>query len=394
MSSPAAAQEAEITPGEGYRISVLTMGPGDDLFTLFGHDALLVERAGVPALVYNFGMYTQAGIAWHHILGGTLRYFLSVNYMKGTVASYAGDNRRVIQQVLDLDPAVAAKLAAALSENSRPKNSGYAYDFALDNCTTRVRDHIDRALGGTLRAGLTGRAPLNYREHALRFTADAWPLYFLFDLGLGRSVDRPLESWDDAYLPDRLAAALRTARVTGFGGATRPLVSREKVLFAAQRPPPREKPPLRAPFHAAAGLALGGLLLFAGRRGTKRARVALGLGSAVLGLVVGALGLWVLLLLVTDVHVASHQNYNVLVCPPWALGLVWTGLGVAFGAPARLRGLTRAGGQAAFISAVGTGAALALGQDSTRVALLLVPLLGGAWLGARAAEKAAAVSAA
>src|SRR5262245_40789695 len=44
------------------RVSLLTMGPGNALFTMFGHDALLLEREGLPSLVYNFGMYTPESI--------------------------------------------------------------------------------------------------------------------------------------------------------------------------------------------------------------------------------------------------------------------------------------------------------------------------------------------
>jgi hypothetical protein len=358
------------------------MGPGDDFVTLFGHDALLVERAGIPSLVYNFGMYTEAGIAPHHVLGGTLRYYLHVSHFGRTVDSYRLANRSVVQQVLSLDQGTATRLAQALSVNSKPANAGYAYDFALDNCTTRVRDALDRVLDGQLRSQLRGTAPLTYRDHALRFTADRWALYFLFDLGLGRGVDRPLSAWDDAFLPDRLEAHLRETRIAGTAGL-HPLVQRESVLFQARRAPPRLEPPTRAPLHALAGAALGALLYVLGRRDGRVARLLFGLAAAALGAVVGALGLFVLLLELTHVHAMSHQNFNLLVCPPWAFSMLWTGLGVAFGAPTRWRGLVRASGQTALIALAGVLVATAYGQASFRVALLIVPALAGAWFGAR-----------
>jgi hypothetical protein len=381
-TKPAVALPA-VAPGDGYRISVLTMGPGDDFVTLFGHDALLVERAGIPSLVYNFGMYTEAGIAPHHVLGGTLRYFLHVSHFGRTVDSYRLANRSVVQQVLALDQATATRLAQALSVNSKPVNAGYAYDFALDNCTTRVRDALDRALDGQLRSQLRGTATLTYRDHALRFTADRWPLYFLFDVGLGRGVDRPLSAWDDAFLPDRLEAHLRGILIAAPAGP-HPLVQQETVLFRAHRAPPRLEPPTRAPLHALAGGALGALLYGFGRRDGRVARVLFGVAAAALGAVVGALGLFVLLLQLTHVHVMSHQNYNLLVCPPWALGMLWTGLGVAFGTPMRWRGLVRASGQTTLIALAGVLVATAYGQASFRVALLVVLPLAGTWFGARA----------
>jgi hypothetical protein len=388
-STPTAAPStptAVLTQSDGYRISVLTMGPGDDFVTLFGHDAFLVEHAGLPSLVYNFGMYTEQAIAAHHVLGGTLIYYLSVDYLDRTLALYRAQNRSVGQQVLDLDRATSDRLAYALSLNSRPANTSYHYDFALDNCTTRVRDALDRALGGALHARLRGPARLSYRDHALRFTAGSPWFYFLFDLGLGRSADRPLDGWDDAFLPDRLAADLRAARITDDSG-THPLVSREITLFQAARPPARDRPPLRVPWQLALGLALGGLLFRLGGSSKPPRRVLFGAGSALLGTVVGVLGLLVLLLLGTDVHRAAHDNYNALVCPAWALAMLPGGLGVAFGR--RSRFLAVVAGQAALLSLLGTAVAVLHGQDSWRVAALIVPALTGGWLGARAALRTA-----
>ena len=374
-------------PSDGYRISVLTVGPGGELVTLYGHDALLVERAGLPALVYNFGMYTEAAIAPHHILGGTLRYFLDVDYFDRALLIYRQENRSVRMQVLALDRATAERLADALSQNSRPENSAYAYDFARDNCTTRVRDVLDRALGGALHAQIRGTAPLTYRDHALRFAADDFFFYFLLDLGLGKSVDRPLPAWDDAFLPDELAASISRIELDD-AGRKHPLVARDVVLVASDRPPFRVRPPVRAPWHAIAGIAVGALLFALGRRPERFARLSLGLASMALGAVVGLLGLWVLLLLLTNVHPTSHDNFNLLVCPPWALGMLWGGLLVTLGRPKGPRLLARFAGQSAMIAGIGVLLATSFGQDSVRVALLVVPPLIGIWLAARARKPA------
>jgi hypothetical protein len=360
------------------------MGPGDSFVSLAGHDALIVERAGLPSLVYDFGWYSDAAIAPRHILGGTLRYFMNVAYLETTLGMYRREQRNVSAQVLSLDQSSAEKLADALSLNSLPKNLEYDYDFARDNCATRVRDHLDRALGGALRAQMRGPTAFTYRDHALRLNGDDFSLHFLFDVGLGKNADRPLDAWDDAYLPDRLALALRRIRISDARG-TRPLVAREVVLLDAGRPPARERPPLRAPWHAVAGGGIGALLVALGRNASRAARVTLGLLSFAIGAVVGLLGLWILLLALTNVHSTSHDNYNLLVCPPWALGMVWGGLAVALGRASGFRTLARVAGQSAAIAAVGVVLALFFGQDSSRVALLVIPPLVGSWLAARAA---------
>jgi hypothetical protein len=392
---PGAARAAESAapatvaqPSDGYRISVLTMGPGDAFVTLFGHDALLVERSGLPPLVYNFGMYNEEAIAPRHVFGGTLRYFLEVTHFRATLAAYAAANREVVRQNLVLDQSAAQKLALALSVNSEPKNASYAYDFTRDNCTTRVRDALDRALDGSLRRSFTGLSRLTYREQALRFTAGDWPLYFAFDLLLGRNADRPVSAWDETFLPDRLMARLRSVKVPGPAGE-RSLVASEDVLIRARRAPPRAEPPLRAPYHLLAGVSLGALLAVLGGARARVATLAYGILCAALGLLIGFLGLAVAVLLVTHVHPATHGNLNILVCSPLAFGFVVPALRVAARREGAARSVARWTNIAAIVSCVGAEAAMLVGQESWRVAFLVVPALIGAWFGARRALRTA-----
>jgi len=369
-------------------ISLLTMGPGDSLVTMFGHSALLVERAGSPALVFNFGMYTEDSITVPRILSGRLRYFLFVDTLPRTLAQYRGEGRTILVQHLALPSPEAEQLARALAVNARPENAAYHYDFAFDNCTTRARDALDRALGGALRRALTGASGQSFRDHALRLTADH-PLYFLaFDLALGSPADRPLGRWDDAYLPDTLAALLRGVSVAGG-----PLVSREGVLYLGERAP-REHAPVRAPLYALFGLAFGGLAVWLGWRPGRPARWAFAAFASALGLKTGLVGLWLLVLLVTDVNGATHGNVNLLFSPPWALALIVPAVRAARGRAASLRSLERV---ARLLLA---GALLALlllpivHQDGYRVSFLFVPLWLGSWVAARARCRAAAQAAA
>jgi hypothetical protein len=175
-------------------------------------------------------------------------------------------------------------------------------------------------------------------------------------------------------------------RLSGPDGP-RLLVSNEGTLVRAERAPLRAAPPLRAPFHALAGFALGAGLWLTGRSSSRGARLGFGLASAAVGLLLGLLGVWVLLLLGTHVHAATHDNFNVLVCPPLALLLVVPGVKVALGRASGAPRLLRYARSTAVVSALGLLLATAMGQQSLRVALLCLPLLSGLWLGARAAAR-------
>jgi hypothetical protein len=94
------------------------------------------------------------------------------------------------------------------------------------------------------------------------------------------------------------------------------------------------------------------------------------------------------LLALTRVHPTSHDNFNLLVCSPWAFGMLWGGVLVALGRPSGPRVLTKRALENTVIAGVGVLLAVFYGQDSLRVALLVVPPVVGVWLGARALSAA------
>jgi len=361
------------------RISLLTMGPGDSLVTMFGHDALLVEWDGIRPLVYNFGMYTPESITIPRVLSGHLRYYLHVDRYEHTLAQYRREKRSLLIQRLALSPERAEALAAALSVNSRPENAAYRYDYARDNCTTRVRDALDRTLDGALRRALAGNTERTYRDHALRLAADH-PLHaFLLDLGLGAAADRPLSAWDDAYLPDKLVEAVRTVRVPE-GGA---LVAKEELAYGGLRTV-RAEPPRRAPWFALKGVLVGGFFLLLGFRPGRAPRALFGTLLAVTGLLSGLLGLSLLVLLITEVHPATHGNANLLLTPPWALAFVPAGIGLALGRARSARFVARWSLVCLAGAVVGSVMMPFRGQNGLAVALLFLPTWVGVCFGARA----------
>jgi hypothetical protein len=383
-AAPAAEPRVGLPPATP-RIALLTMGPGDDFVTKFGHDALVVAYPGEPARVYNFGMYTRESITITRVLSGHLRYWLAVVPYADTITGYRRQNRSLLSQELQLDPTAARALAAALAENARPENASYRYDYALDNCTTRVRDALDRATGGALRRTLAG-APVEttYREHALRLTAGDPLLSLLFDLGLGAPADRPLSGWDDAYLPDRLAAAVRRVKLTTYG-VERPLVQRELLLFQAARPPVRERAPSRWGWMLGSGLLLTAVMFASARSQRRGVRAAGAAVAALTSFAVGALGLVLTGLLLTQVHAVVRPNVNVLFCSPLALCFVPALVHVALGRTLSTRRAQRWALASSVIAVIGALATFFVGQKSAHLALLFVPYWWGLWCLLRAA---------
>jgi hypothetical protein len=340
LTSGRPAGAAEPAAGDPLSVYLLTFGPGDHPFFKFGHNALWIrDRAAGSDRVYNFGTFKFDSPALiPEFLRGRLTYWLSVSTLTATIASYRRENRTIAVQELALAPEEKRALQARLDENARPENRAYKYDYFLDNCSTRVRDAVDRATGGALHAASRAPARMTLREQALRMTADYLPLYVALDLILGASTDRPIDRWAEMFIPEETARGVRAVTLVG-ADRPRPLVASEQILFQAQRPPPLEHPPARGVTFLLCGLALGLVFMALGWAAPTLplVRGLFGVLVAVWGLVVGFIGCFLVFVWLFTDHVVAHRNENILLCAPWAIALTVLGLGVAGG----MQGATR-----------------------------------------------------
>ena len=387
VSGMGTARPAQAEPGDDLNVYVLTFGPGDHPFLKFGHNAILVQPADGPGWVFNFGTFDfNDPELIPKFLRGRFKYWLSVGGREPTMEAYAAENRTILMQELDLVPARKWTLWQALRDNARPENRAYLYDYFYDNCSTRVRDAIDKVVDGQLRAA--GRAPgrLTLRAHALRSVADFLPEYLGLHLGLGRATDQPTDRWAETFLPGQLSELLRSVRIAD-GGVERALVKSEKVVFQSTRPPKPSEPPHWALYFMAVGTALGLALALLGRSGRHHAsaRVLMGASTSVIGGIVGLLGVILAGFWAFTNHKVAYANANILQFAPWSLALLGCGWGVMLGWP-RVTRLARLVALSALIaSSLGIVCKIlpGLNQDNWPFILFCLPMWTGLWLGLR-----------
>jgi Domain of unknown function (DUF4105) len=363
-------------------IYVLTFGPGDHPFFMFGHDAILVrDRTAGTDKVYNFGTFRfDSPKLILEFLRGRLTYWLSVSPLPYVLESYAAENRSVALQELALPPEEKRALRDRLDENARPENRAYKYDYFLDNCSTRVRDALDRATGGALHAAARAPGRLTLREQALRMTAGSPPFALALDIVLASPTDQPIDRWGEMYIPEELARGLRDVKVASPTGP-HPLVVSEQVLHRANRADPLLDPPPRLVSLLLCGLAIGVVFLALGWAAprSKGARVFLGLLMSVWGLAIGFVGCFLLYVWLFTDHVVTHRNENIFLFAPWALALVVLGIGVSLGSPRAKLTALRVSVSALLFALVGWGlkAHPAFHQHNAAVIALLMPQ----WIG-------------
>jgi hypothetical protein len=315
-------------PTDRLTVYLMTMGPGQRVWERFGHNAIWIHDpvAGTDQ-TYNYGLFDfgQEGFLVR-FLQGRMWYWMAGHPAQFYIESYRRDNRSVWVQELEMDPEAKRELQRFLQWNERPENRYYHYDYYRDNCSTRVRDALDRVLGGQVRSQTVEvLAGTTYRFHTQRLTAND-PLVFTgLLLALGQPVDQPITKWEEMFLPLSMREHFRKLTVRLPDGRRAPLVKSERTLFHSTEPVPPARPPNWAPGYLLIGLGYGGLtfaLAGAARRHSAARYGFLGLSwiwlllSGLAGVIVA--GLWGL----TD-HSAAFQNENALQANLLALPLLW-----------------------------------------------------------------------
>ncbi len=126
-------------------ISVLTCGPGDELYSQFGHSAFRIQDFNKHYdVVYNYGVFDFNKPNFIlNFAKGKLYYRLDKAPYDYFHQQYLYENREVKKQVLNLSLAQRKKLILFLENNAKPENATYQYDFFYNNCATKIRAVLD-----------------------------------------------------------------------------------------------------------------------------------------------------------------------------------------------------------------------------------------------------------
>ncbi|MCW8806582.1 MAG: DUF4105 domain-containing protein [Rhodanobacter sp.] len=308
-------------PGADLEVSLVSYGPGETYWERFGHDAIEVrDRVSGQAVNFNYGVFDfNEKNFFVNFARGRMHYLMDADPSALDESYYVDSERSVSRQRLTMNAAQSSALRDFLLWNLRPENAGYNYDYYVDNCTTRVRDALNKALGGVLKTQLSVHAgDMTYRQQTVRLmSAQPW-LMLVLDLGLGPYADQPLNAWQESFLPMELQAQLRKVHISDGNGGQQPLVRDERLVSPNHlEVPPAAAPDLRLPL-APAGLLLAGLIVLARRRWFP--------GYALLGtvylLTAGLIGLTLLGLWTLTAHHSAWANANLLLFNPMALLLL------------------------------------------------------------------------
>jgi hypothetical protein len=192
--------------GPNTKISLLTFGPGNDLYSKFGHSAIrLNDPSQGLDLCYNYGTFDfDTPNFYGKFVRGKLDYILSVDKTAPLLRYYKRTGREVIEQDIILDEVAVQGIAAFLIDNYKPENRTYKYDFFYDNCATRLRDIIEDQLGEQMVYKGIAESDRVYRDLLVE-KLESVPLVLLgINLILGPNTDKAVDLRGEMFLPSYL----------------------------------------------------------------------------------------------------------------------------------------------------------------------------------------------
>ena len=283
-------------------ISLLTCGPGTELYSVFGHTALRVHDPlqGMD-VVYNYGTFDFSTPNFYlRFVKGDLQYFVSVSSYDDFVYTYQYYNRDLFEQQLNLTPAQKQQIADDLSTTLTSNRRFYTYKYFDRNCTTMVADILNRHLPEKI-SMKNSDAGKTYRQIVHEYLANSFYENLGISLIFGYKTDRPMEK---LFLPRQLLEGVGYS-TTANGSLAQPVVTVYKSTAEAATS-------LWNNYYTYA-LACLLLMIASGNAMVHRSLMAL----------LGLLGVFFCTVGYYSFHIEITQNYNALLVNPLFLILLY-----------------------------------------------------------------------
>lgn len=198
------------------KISVLTCGSGDQLYSTFGHSAFRVKDQAVGIdVVYNYGTFDfNSDNFYVKFAKGKLDYKLARQRYTNFIREYKYDKRWVNEQVLQLSQGERNELFQFLEHNYLPENRAYLYDFFYNNCSTKIWDVLAAVFGTKLILNEDYlEEQFSHRELIHQnMPTNSWSAFGI-DLALGAVIDDLATPKEHMFLPLYVMKQMNTAKL-------------------------------------------------------------------------------------------------------------------------------------------------------------------------------------
>ena len=222
---------------DSVEISLLTCGPGPEVYSLYGHTAILIHAPSLaPDCVINYGMFSfrQKFFILRFIFGLT-DYEMGITSYEQFLDEYREEGRWIRKQTLNLTRQEKWNIIQAINENYQPENRVYRYNYFYDNCTTRAREILVNHINGKVEYTPHLANDLTYRSMTHQWNEQHRWARFGNDLLLGVKADAHTDLAEQQFLPDHLRIDFDQAKVINLSGKSKKLVTSDLYLIMPSR---------------------------------------------------------------------------------------------------------------------------------------------------------------
>ena len=222
---------------DSIRISLLTCGPGEEIYSLYGHTAIRFhDLKNNQDLVVNYGMFSfsQRFFILRFVFGLT-DYEMGIMPFDAFMEEYDSEGRWVKEQVLNIPLQDKMKIAMAIEKNYLPENRTYRYNYFYDNCTTRARDILIKNISENVETKDNQKISSSYRKEIHKWNGDHSWARWGNDLLLGVNADRSIDGKEQQFLPDNLSEDWKTAKIKYADGKVYKFISQEHYLISKNK---------------------------------------------------------------------------------------------------------------------------------------------------------------
>jgi hypothetical protein len=292
------------------KVFLLTISPGTATYSIYGHSALrIINPEQNTDLVYNWGIFdfSTPYFVWK-FAKGRLMYELGVDTYDKFLQIYFFEQRWVQSQRINLDNDEINRLCELINENLKPENVKYHYDFFYDNCSTRIRDILEKSVGAKLLYPPEERKGIpTFRDKIGEYQMPYPWLKLGVDLLIGTPGDKKASFRERMFLPIDMQTGLSDAVISRDGKMIPLLQNPETVLEF--NPPEKKQIFYTSPIFIFSLLLIGFILFSAFYRNKK--------ANKILDIVVFSIFSILALLMIFFNFFSDHPQLK------WNLNMIW-----------------------------------------------------------------------
>lgn len=192
------------------KISVLTCGSGNELYSIYGHTGLRVVDVGNNLdIVFNYGNFDFATTNFYlKFVKGDLQYFVSACSFQNFMYEYQVTNRQVWEQNLLISDIQKQQLFDEINKTQFSNEKFYTYKFIDKNCTTMVLNKINRVFSSEI-VTKKKNIDISYRKVLFSFLDNHFWENFGINIIFGHKVDNDAKK---LFLPEELMSNISISK--------------------------------------------------------------------------------------------------------------------------------------------------------------------------------------